>query len=145
MPVHKDMLLFGAGRYAAKPVQRIGRLAPQRQQALLPALTAQTHLPRWNQLEIGPLDARDLADAGAAVVKEQQQRVVAPSIGGTLVRFGDDRTHVVGFEIGRGLLACLLRWDREHPAILQRVGQIVADEMPEEAAEGSAPAIASGG
>ena len=27
MPVHKDMLLFGAGRYAAKPVQRIGRMA----------------------------------------------------------------------------------------------------------------------
>ena len=90
------------------------------------------------------MDAGGFAHAGAAVKKEQQQCVVAPTIGAMLIRLGNDRAHVVGFEVGRRFLAGLLRRDRQHPRILQRTGQIIAHQMPEEATEGGAPAIAGG-
>src|SRR5262249_13706304 len=48
--IDKDTLLVGPLRHAAQPMQRICRLAPQRQQSFLLALTAQTHLPWRRQL-----------------------------------------------------------------------------------------------
>src|SRR5258708_10079929 len=143
--VPEGVPLITAHRHATQPVQRIGRFAPQRQQALLLAFTAQTHLPRWHELEVVPSDARGLAYAGAAVVEEQQQRVVAPSGGRAPVWFGDDRAHVVGFEIRRRLLPSLLRRDRQYSRLLQRAGQVVADQMLEEAADGGTPAVAGHG
>ena len=86
-----------------------------------------------------------LAHPGAAVVEEQQQRVVAPSVGGAPIRLGDDRAHVVGLEVGRRPLPRLLRRDRQHPRVLLRVRQIVAEQMLEEAADRGAPAVARGG
>src|SRR4029078_6210424 len=102
--VHEDMLLVGTFGHAAQPVQGIGRFTPERYQPLLPPLAAQAYLPRWRELEIGPQDARDLAHPGAAVVEEEQQRVVTPSVSGAPVRPGKDGPHDVGFEVGRGPL-----------------------------------------
>src|SRR5690349_7046349 len=88
VPVHEDVLLIVSVPDFAKPAQCLGRLPPQGQQSLFSALAAQSHLTRWRQLEIAPADADELAHAGAAVVEEQQQRVVAPPLGGAPVRLG---------------------------------------------------------
>src|SRR5260370_31582549 len=124
--VHEDVPLITAHRHATQPVQRIGRFAPQRQQALLLAFTAQTPLPRWHELEVVPSDPRGLAYAGAAVVEEQQQRVVTPCGGRAPVWFGDDRLHVVTFAIRRRLLPILLRPDRQYSRLLHRAWTVVS-------------------
>ena len=107
--------------------------------------SAQAHLPRRHQLEVVPSHVRGFAHAGAAVVEEQQERVVAPSDGSTPVRLGDDCAHIVGFEIRCRSLSGPLRRDRQHPRVLLQVGQIVTHQMLEEAADGGAPAVAVGG
>jgi transposase len=120
--IDEDVLLIAPFRHAAQPVQRISRLAPQRQQPLLLALAAQTHLPRWRKLKVVPSHVRRLAHAGAAVVEEQQKRVVAPAVRGSPVRPGNDRARILGFEIGCRSLPGLLRRDRQHPRVLHRAG-----------------------
>src|SRR6516165_1051538 len=98
--IDEDMLLIGPLRRAAQPTQRICRLAPQWQQSILFTLAAQTHLPRWRHLKVIPSHVSRLAHASATVVEEQQERVVAPSVGSAPVRLGNDRAHIVGFEVG---------------------------------------------
>ena len=94
---------------------------------------------------MGPSHGRGLADASAAVVEKQEQRVITPSISGPSVWFGENAAHVVGFEVGRRKLPRPLGRNRQHSRVLQRVGQIMADEVLEKAAEGRTPAIARGG
>ena len=108
-------------------------------------LPEQAYLSWRDQLEMGQSDGRGLADASAAVVEKQEQRVIAPSISGPSVWFGENAAHVVGFEVGRRKLPRPLGRNRRHSRVLQRVGQIMADEVLEKAAEGRTPAIARGG
>src|SRR5262249_51098245 len=142
--IDKDTLLVGPLRHAAQPMQRVCRLAPQRQQSFLLALTAQTHLPWRRQLKVVPSYVRSLADAGAAVIEEQQERVVAPAVRGSPVRLGNNRAHIVSFEVSCRPLPGLLRRNRQHSRVLLRMYQIVAHQMFEEAADGGSPTVTCG-
>jgi hypothetical protein len=102
-------------------------------------------LSRRYQLEVVPSRVGGLTYAGTAVVEEQDERVVAPSVGGSPVRFGNDGAHINGFEIRCRSLPSLLRRDRQNSRVLLRVDQIIADQMLEKAADGGAPAVAGGG
>src|SRR5262245_32593934 len=96
--VHEDMLVPGFC-HAAQPLQSGGCLAPQWQQSLLLSFPTQPHLAWLSELQIIPSQICGFAHARTAVIKEQQERVVAPPVVATTVRLGDDRSHVIGLDI----------------------------------------------
>jgi transposase len=119
-------------------------LRPQRQQALLLALATQANLPRSDQLQVVPPHASNFADTGTAVVEEQQQRVVAPAVARAPVWHAEDQPGVLRFEIGSRPLPRLLCRDGQHTHVLQRVRQVIAQQVLEEAADRCPAAVARG-
>lgn len=141
VPVEEHELLIGSAADAAKPVQRLGSLRPQRNQALLLALAEQSNMPRRSQLQGVPAQACGLAHPGPAVVEQEQQRVVAPSAVRTPVGHVDDQSNVLCLQVGGRPLPCLLRGDGQHPHVLLGVGQVAAQQVLEEAADRRPPAV----
>jgi hypothetical protein len=144
LTIDEHALLIRAVRHPAKPVQRAGGLGPYRQEPLLLALASQAYLPRRDQVQVIPAHSCRLAYPRAAVVQEQQQRVVTPSVVRSLVGHADDQASIGWLQVGGRALAGLLRRDGQHPHVLLGMRQVIAQHVLEESAYCGAPAIARG-
>jgi hypothetical protein len=93
------------------------------------------------EIQIVPLKLGRLADPCTAVVEEQQQRVVAPSVVRAPVGHADDQSDLFRFEVSSRPLPCLLRRNGQNSHVLQRMRHVVAQQVLEEAADRRAAAV----
>ena len=82
----KNGLRIGAIALVEQRLDGMERGGPKGTKSLFPSLAQEPHLIRRGELQIGPMDCDGFADAGAGVVEEKQQGVIALSAFGTTIR-----------------------------------------------------------
>jgi glycerate kinase len=88
--------------------------------------------------------SQHLPDAGSRVEQQQEKGVVASSHSGAPVGLGKDLPDVLGVEILDGAAACTLRSNVEDALVLAGAGEIVSQQVLDEAVNGSKPTVARG-
>ena len=99
-PVEEDRLV---GRTVAhEGEQRVDGRRPERAPAYLATLASELHVAELvgTQVQIADQQRRGFGDASAGVVKEQQERMIAPALPGAAVGSGEDGIHLGLVHIG---------------------------------------------
>jgi hypothetical protein len=130
------------GRRRESAIQGSRSLGPKRTDALLVAFSSQTNVTRRSKVEVRGRDGQGFADASAGVVEEDQQRVVAHAGSRPTIGLSQDRSHVLRLKVLDGAAPGLLSAHGEDALVLRGSRHVVAQEVLDESAHGSQPAVA---
>jgi hypothetical protein len=122
--------------------ERSSSFGPQRADAFLAALAENAYVTRGREVQIACRELERLADARARVVQEQQQGVVALTQRGASIGLGEDGAHLLGLEVLDDASSRLLASERKNSLVLGSTGDIVPQQVFDEATDGGQPAIA---
>src|ERR1039458_8519722 len=99
-PVEEDRFVGRAVAYEGE--QRVDGCRPERAPAYLAALASELYVAEvvGNEVEIADPQRRCFGDASAGVVKEQQERMIAPALLGAAIGSGEHCVHLRLVHIG---------------------------------------------
>jgi transposase len=113
-----------------KDLRERGRgIGPERADAILAALSAQSNLMWSRELEVLSPKSCRLADARAGVVEEHEQRVITRADRCRPIGLREDRGDHLRLPVGRGPRPRLLRVNGEDSLVLRGAGDVVPQEV----------------
>ncbi len=117
-------------------------LWPERADALFAALAEDPDRTRAQKLQVANAEAECFGDAGAGVVQEEKQRMIARTCRSLLIGLSKEDPHLLRLEVRHDSGVSLLRRKSEDTLVLVSAREIVSQQMRDEASNRGEPIIA---
>jgi hypothetical protein len=120
-------------------------LWPQRTDAVLVALASYPNLSPSADAEIFNGKCKNLGDARARIEEQQEERVITNARGRAAVGLCQDRTNLLGLEVGDHATASALRTNGQDALVLAGARDVASEKVLNEPMDCGEPAVTRGG